>query len=130
MRFLSTRTHGLIDFVTAAALIVLPWILGFSSGTPLYFSTAAGVLILGVSLLTDYERGLVPVIPMAGHLGADLGLGMFLVVTPLALSFHPNAWIPLLIIGLSEMVVPLVTRLQPSPANLASAHPDRHSPSM
>jgi hypothetical protein len=125
MRFLSTRTHGLIDYLTAAALIVLPWVLNFHSGTSLYFSTAAGVLILGVSLLTDYERGLVPVIPMTGHLGADIGLGMFMIVTPLAMSFPPNAWIPLLIIGASEMVVPLITRLYPSPAYLASAHPDQ-----
>jgi hypothetical protein len=50
--------HGALELVVSLTLIPLPWILGFASDlTARWFYTGAGVVILAISVLTDY-RGL------------------------------------------------------------------------
>ena len=69
-RPISTRMHGLIDYAYAATLIALPLMRGWS-GRAAQLSMGAGLATLGLSMLTRYEFGLFPVIPMQGHLAID-----------------------------------------------------------
>ena len=70
MKLISTKIHGVLDYLTAGALFALPRLLGWNRSTT-NLLTGAALGTVGYSLLTDYEMGLVPVIPMRGHLALD-----------------------------------------------------------
>ena len=56
MDVLSTRTHGVIDYLTAALLILAPYIFGFSTGgVEQWIPQLLGLAILGMSLITRYR---------------------------------------------------------------------------
>ena len=78
---ISTRTHGVIDLVYAAALIGLPIALHWG-GRARRLSLATGVATLGASLLTKYEFGFLPVLPMKGHLAMDAAESSMLMAAP------------------------------------------------
>jgi len=115
MRFLSTRAHGVIDYLTGALLIASPWLFGFANGgaaqwVPIVLG--AGVFLL--SLLTAYELGAVKVIHMPVHLGIDLASGALLAISPWLFGFAALVWLPHLVVGLCEIGLSLVTQTAPS----------------
>ena len=67
---ISTRTHGIIDYVYGATLIGLPFMLGCDRRAA-RLSVSAGLATIGMSLLTKYEFGAVPLLPMKAHLAVD-----------------------------------------------------------
>ncbi len=77
-----------------------------------------GVAVLGQSLLTRYELGLVPVIPTSMHLMADIAVGILLAVSPWLFGFANTVYAPHLILGIMEIGVALVTRATPDTAPL------------
>src|SRR3712207_8270403 len=79
LRFISTRTHGVLDYVVGALLIVVPYILGFADGTAAqWVPQVLGLVAIGGALMTDYELGVMRVIPMPVHLGIDVASGVLL----------------------------------------------------
>ena len=52
LQFLTPALHGVLDYVAAAALIVLPFLLGFQ-GIELWLSVAGGAGLIAYSLLVD-----------------------------------------------------------------------------
>src|SRR5581483_4624506 len=63
MKPISTRTHGIIDYAFAGALIALPFLLRWDRRAA-RLSLGAGLATLGVSMMTNYECGLVRLLPM------------------------------------------------------------------
>ncbi len=59
LQFLTPALHGVLDYVAAAALIALPFLLGFQ-GIELWLSVAGGAGLIAYSLLVDRraKRGL------------------------------------------------------------------------
>ena len=81
MTRMSTRTHGVLDFLTAGTLVALPRMLGWGERvTDTLTKVAIGTL--GYSLLTDYEYGVLRVLPMRGHLAIDAMSGVALCAAP------------------------------------------------
>ena len=78
------------------------------------------MLVLGLSLFTDYEGGLVPRLPTSVHLGLDVGLGVLLAVAPFAVGLDHRAWGPYLLIGATLVGAALVTDPEPSRSRLAA----------
>ena len=77
MRFLPTRVHGVIDYIVGAILVLVPNVFGFADGTAAqWIFVALGLAAIVYSLVTDYERGLIPLIPMLSHLGLDAASGL------------------------------------------------------
>jgi len=74
---ISTRTHGILDYVTAATLAALPSMLGLSERTTRALQMMA-IGKLGYSMLTDNELGLARLIPMKAHLAMDAANGVAL----------------------------------------------------
>jgi hypothetical protein len=67
---ISTRTHGILDYLTAGALLALPRALGWSAPvTKLVTGAALGTL--AYSALTRYELAPAKVLPMRAHLALD-----------------------------------------------------------
>ena len=76
---ISTRLHGLMDYLWSALLIFSPWLFGFA-GERVNRDIA---LILGsavalYSFCTDYEFGVMKGIPRQIHLTVDMLVGVFL----------------------------------------------------
>ena len=108
---ISTRVHGIIDYATAALLILSPYLFGFATGgIEHWIVEIVGVALLGMSLLTRYELAVKRVIPLGTHLAADMAAGALLAVSPWLFGFADIIWWPHLLIGLMEIVVALMTR--------------------
>lgn len=114
MRVISTRTHGVLDYLTGLLLIAAPYLLGFADGTAAqYVPQILGVLLLGASLLTDYELGVMRMIPMSVHLTMDIAMGVLLAASPWLFGFADRVFWPHLLIGLMEVAAGFMTRTTP-----------------
>jgi hypothetical protein len=114
MRFLSTKAHGVLDYLMGIILIAAPWIFGFARGgaeTWIFVALGAGALLY--SLLTDYEMGAAKVISMPMHLTIDLLSGIFLAASPWIFGFADEVYMPHLIFGILEVGASLVTQKEP-----------------
>lgn len=69
-----------------------------------------GVSAILYSLLTDYELGLLRVVPFSFHLGLDIGSGILLAASPWLFQFAERVWIPHVVVGLFEILAGLMTR--------------------
>jgi uncharacterized membrane protein len=111
MRFISTRVHGVLDYVAGVLLIFAPRIFGFQSGGPEdRIPVILGAILLIYSLLTRYELGLFKVIPFKGHLTLDFLSGVFLAISPWAFGFSDRVWAPHLVLGLLEIGASLMSQ--------------------
>ena len=105
-----------------ALLIASPWIFGFSNNSSAtYVPVALGLGTLIYSLLTDYEPGLVKVIPFKVHLVLDVLSGMLLAASPWIFGFASQVSMPHVVLGLLEVIASVTTQ------NQNMAHRFRHA---
>ena len=116
MRFVSTGFHGVIDYLTAIALMASPWLFGFA-GYDLWATAVpvtAGATLLVYSMFTSYELGLTRSgISMGVHLLFDAIIGLTLIASPWAFGFADEVFLHHVIIGGSELLFALITKLHP-----------------
>ena len=114
MQFIPTRIHAVADYLVGLILIASPWIFGFShSGTATWLPVILGVGAFVYSLLTNYEGGILPLIPMPVHLVFDFLSGVLLAASPWLFGFSDRLWMPHLILGLIEIGAAVLTRTKP-----------------
>ena len=113
MRIFSTKTHGVLDYLTGAALLAAPKALGLedvpSSSRALKL---AGGGATAYSLLTDYELGVAKVLPMPVHLALDAASGALLASSPWLFGFARNGaryWLPHVLVGAQEILAAATT---------------------
>ncbi len=114
MRFLPTRLHGIVDYIWGALALATPWLLGFASGTPGFLLMFVGVSAWVYSFATDYEWGVVPMLPMPAHLALDGAGGLFLMAAPWLFGFADRVSWPYLAFGGFSVVASLITRTAPA----------------
>jgi len=125
-KLISTRTHGVIDYLAAGALIALPRAMGWSERVTTLL-TGAGLGAVGYSLLTRYELGAAKVLPMRAHLALDALSGATLCAAPLVLEDEPSEVKAALVgLGLFELAAALTT-VPESPEDRVAAMGDRMS---
>jgi len=118
-RPITTRMHGMTDYLMGPLLAVSPWLFGFAFGGPeTIIPVILGVGMLLYSIFTDYETGLVRAIPMPMHLALDAGSGLFLAISPWLFGFSNMVYLPHVIFGLLEVGAALMTQLHPTHANV------------
>jgi hypothetical protein len=101
MDFISRKFHAALDYFSVLVLLSAPWLLNFSESlTATAVAVFAGVLILIMSMMTNYEGGLIRSIPMAIHLKMDVVLGAVLAASPWMFNFNDVVYLPHLIMGL------------------------------
>jgi hypothetical protein len=114
MRFLSTRLHGVIDYVWGAALLATPWLLGYSDvRVATWIAVIFGIGAFLYSAATDYELGAIRILPMPMHLVIDGAGGALLAASPWIFGFADRVYGPHLAFGLFSVLASLVTRTDP-----------------
>ena len=114
IRFIPTQVHGVLDYLTGGTLLAAPRLLGLKSGSAAArVFTVAGGGAAAYSLLTDYELGLVKLLPMPAHLALDAASGALLAAAPWLFGFAGGGrryWLPHALAGATEILVATTTR--------------------
>lgn len=112
-RPISTRMHGMVDYLTGGTLLALPGMLG-AKGTTATVLRAAGAGALAYSLLTRYELGLIKILPMRLHLLLDAMSGATLAAAPFLFADEDSSVTGVMAgIGAFEIAASLLTKTQP-----------------
>jgi hypothetical protein len=115
MKFITTKTHGFLDYIVAILLIAVPWIFDFArGGAETWVPVVLGVGTILYSLITDYELGSIPNLSMRTHLTIDLIAGIFLAASPWIFGFAHYIWEPHLVAGLLALIIVLFSKTKPS----------------
>jgi hypothetical protein len=121
MKIIPRNVHGVLDYLVGILLIAAPWVLGFADdGPPTYVPVILGAGALVYSFLTNYELGLLRIIPFRTHLILDVLSGALLALSPWLFGFADRVYLPHLIVGLFEIAAGLMTRNAP---DYRVAHP-------
>ncbi|MFC0012925.1 SPW repeat domain-containing protein [Devosia nitrariae] len=111
---MSTFLHGIGDYVGGIVLILAPYLFGFATGgIAQWLPMILGAAVIVYSLFTDFELGVVRVIPMRLHLIFDGIGGLFLAASPWLFGFSTEVFLPHLIFGILEIGASLTTQTQP-----------------
>jgi hypothetical protein len=115
LRVIPTAVHGIIDYASSGALYTTPTLLGLNDMPPSArtLRLASGGAVAS-SLLTDYELGVVKLIPMPVHLTLDVMSGALLAASPWLFGFAkdngPHYWLPHALMGTTEVLVALMSK--------------------
>jgi hypothetical protein len=121
MKIISTKTHGVLDYLMGIILIASPWIFGFADGTAAqWIPVILGIAALVYSLMTDYELGAAKMISMKTHLTLDMVSGIFLAVSPWLFGFSDRVSTPHVVLGILEIGAAMMTRTSPATSGLRS----------
>ena len=111
---ISTQTHGVLDYVTGAALMALPSLLGWRR-RPAMLLEGAGALAAAYSSVTDYELSLAKLLPMKAHLTMDaLSGGMLLAAALLMDDEDDDVRAIIAGVGIWEIAAALMTETEPA----------------
>jgi hypothetical protein len=117
MLMITSRLHGMLDYLVGIALIAAPWLFGFADFNNFPAATwtpvIIGAFIIAMSLLTNYEYSMAKIIPLRAHLLMDFIAALFLTVSPWVLNYADYVYAPHLIVGLVVMLVVSMTVRQP-----------------
>ena len=115
MKFIDNKTHGFLDYITVIVFAAIPKVLGLE-GIPEYLSyTLAGVHFL-MTILTNFELGIVKIIPLKVHAWVEMAVGPALVVIPWVLGFSGDMKARIFFMA-AGIVIILVGRLSQYKAN-------------
>jgi hypothetical protein len=122
MKMIPRPVHGILDYLVGVLLIAAPWMLGFADSTAAtYVPVALGMAALIYSVLTDYELGVIRLIPFSVHLVLDIASGLLLASSPWLFGFADRVFIPHLAVGLFEILAGVTTQNFVAP-KLGPAH--------
>jgi hypothetical protein len=115
MRVIPTRVHAVFDYGLGLFLIISPVLFDFArGGAATWIPVTFGVAMVGYSLLTDYERGIVRRVPMPLHLALDVIGGVFVSVSPWLFDFADYVWAVHVLSGGLAVVLALTTWRTPA----------------
>jgi hypothetical protein len=118
LRVIPTQVHGVLDYVTGGTLLAAPELLGLKDvpSAALTLRLAGGGATV-YSLLTDYELGLVRLLPMPAHLALDAASGALLASSPWLFGFAEKGaryWLPHALVGATEILAAATSKTGPS----------------
>jgi len=125
MRFLSTKTHALLDYGLGAILFLFPFVVGLNRGGLIVWGPmllGAGLLLY--SLVTNYEYSLMRLLPIKLHLALDAAGGLLLIIFAILSAPTSGQLALLLALGIVEIASSVVTK------SVTSDGPGVESPSI
>lgn len=116
MKPISSRAHGMLDYLTVALFALAPTLFGFT-GTAATLAYALAAVHLVMTLITAFPMGVAPVVPFHVHGIVELlvaislmGIGMF------NFGLEQSAGLFYLLVGLVILVVWLLSGYREAPA--------------
>lgn len=104
MKIISTKVHGVLDYMMGVLLVASPWVFGFASnGWETWVPVFLGISTIIYSMVTDYELGLSDNISMKTHLTVDIVSGVLLAASPWIFGFADVVYLPHLVLGIAEI---------------------------
>lgn len=118
LRLIPTRVHGMLDYLTGGTLLATPELFGLKEvpSVALAFRLTGGGAA-AYSLLTDYELGLVTLLPMPAHLALDAASGALLASSSWLFGFAYNGTryaLPQVIARATEILAAARTKTVPT----------------
>jgi hypothetical protein len=108
---ISTRMHGVLDYLSSAGMLTLSRRSGWAGGARQVLTANASTALL-YSMLTRYQLGLLHLVPMSLHLTLDAAGGAVLCVAGLQTHNDRAVRGALLSLGLFEIAVAFLTDLE------------------
>ena len=127
MKFISSKAHGVLDYIVVVALFFAPIIFGFQAvgGAAVVVPMILGIILMIYSLLTQYELGVFKLIDFQYHLAIDILAAVFLAVSPFLFGFidqAPNVWLPHILVGIAVVFVVFFSKPVPMQSNQKAAY--------
>lgn len=115
MKLLTSTSHTIIGVVVGLALVVAPWLFGFSNvgGAAVMVPIYVGIFILLSELTTTSPASPLKLVPMRIHIVMDVLTGILLFASPWLFNFahlSANAWVPHVVVGILVVGYALVTK--------------------
>ena len=122
-RILTPKTHGLLDYTAAVGLIVLPFLLRLSAASTLaiWLSVAAGIVLVGYSLATDYDFGLFGALSFRAHLVLDMLAAAGFVTAPFLFGWNGLVLAYYLVMGAGVLIVVALSATSESRSDSSSS---------
>src|SRR3954470_8201369 len=117
VRLLPAWFHAIADYAVAGTLIVVAAVVGGSTEA-VAAGVVIGIVVLVVSMLTQYPLGVIKVLPFTIHSAGDYLAAALLIVAPFALSFNDSdSGLAAFYVagGIAVLAVSLITNYQYSP---------------
>jgi hypothetical protein len=104
--------HGLFEYFAGIALIALPLILNYKSGSATAASIVLGVLLLALTASTSWSTSLVNSVPLPVHILLDYALAAVLIASPFLFSFSSETKPTVVFIaaGVIQLLFSIATR--------------------
>jgi hypothetical protein len=110
MKIISTRAHGIYDYIIGIIITGSPWLFGFAAaGAETWIPVFLGIGGIAYSLFTRYELSISPVISMRTHLWLDILSGILLASSPWLFGFRDFVYMPHLILGVVIVGTAVIT---------------------
>src|SRR4051812_12307576 len=116
MKIIPKFYHGVLDYLSGLLLLAAPNLLGFADvgGAAVWVPRIVGLMILLQAAMTDYELGLMKVIPISMHLMTDYVVGIFLLLAPFLFGFYDDSrTATVLMIAMGIIALGAATMTQP-----------------
>jgi hypothetical protein len=122
MKIIPRFVHAASDYLVGLILFLLPNLLDFGgTGPAVWVPRLVGVMILLQAVMTDYELGVVKIIPIGTHLMTDYFMAVALAISPWLFGFANRsrvATIALVVSGILIFGVTIMTQPRGRPRNL------------
>ena len=109
-----TSVHGTLDYLASGVNLAFPALLELDDApTAALIPRLDGIAGAGYSLFTDYELGLLKVLPMPTHLLFDAVKGALLASSPWLFGFArkgPRYWLPHVLLGTADILAAMTTK--------------------
>lgn len=102
---ISTRLHGLLDYLWSVLLIASPWLFRFVD-EPVNRAIAVilGSAVILYSFCTEYEMGVMRGIPRSAHLFLDMLVGVFLGSSFMHIAMATRGGLVFAILGVAMLI--------------------------
>lgn len=110
MKTMSRKSHAILDYGSVILLFASPWLFNFNNvPAAKTIVMVSAILILVMSLMTNYEAGVAKMVPMRMHLSADVLLGIFLAASPWLFNFSGETYTFHLLMGVVAILAGVFT---------------------
>ena len=112
MRFVNDKIHGILDYVTAIALIAIPFLANFQAESAFahWFSVVGGAGLFLYSLVTSYSLSARNLLSFKAHLVLDFTAGIAFLLVPFIIGFGGVPRTIYLAVGIAVVGLVLVTK--------------------